>query len=107
MRHALLALMLPMAVLAATPVMAASPDAWNALDVQAEKACRADIAKRLGKGTKITGVTGKVLGIGAAKDSDRYYALTLKGTAGKFPYRWMCLYDKRDGSLVTREFEEN
>ncbi len=113
MRIALLAPAAIAALLAATPALfagyawAASPDAWNDLASSARKACTADITKRLGKTAKVTGVTGTVLGIGAVKDADRYYALTLKGTAGKFPYRWLCLYDKRDLTLVTREFEEN
>lgn len=107
MRIALLAPAAITALLAATPAMSASPDAWNDLSSSARKACTADITKRLGKTAKVTGVTGTVLGIGAVKDADRYYALTLKGTAGKFPYRWLCLYDKRDQTLVTREFEEN
>lgn len=95
------------ALLAATPALAATSDAWNSLKTSARKACTADITRRLGKTARVTGVTGTVLGIGAARDGDRYYALTLKGTAGKFPYRWLCLYDKRDHSLVTREFEED
>ena len=46
---------------------------------------------------------GKVLGIGAAKDEDRFYALLLKGETAGFLSRWLCLYDKRARTAVARE----
>ena len=50
-------------------------------------------------------MTGKVSGIGEARDSDRYYALILDGRTAGFKSQWLCLYDKRSKQATAREIE--
>jgi hypothetical protein len=51
-------------------------------------------------------VEGKVLGIGPARDEDRFYALLLTGRIANFRSQWLCLYDKRGKTAVAREIEK-
>ena len=95
-------LLLAAAFLLVLPAQAATPGAWAALDAAARKACEQDI-HRIASKARVRSLDGKVLGIGAAKDEDRFYALLLKGETAGFASRWLCLYDKRTKTAVARE----
>jgi hypothetical protein len=86
------------------PAWAATPASWLLLDGAARKACGREIT-RLASKARIGGVTGRVSGIGAANDADRYYALVLNGKTAAFASQWLCLYDKRAKTAVAREIE--
>ena len=58
---------------------------------------------RLSGKAKVTGSTGKVLGIGIGKESDRHYGLILTGTTAGFRSQWLCLYDKRSRQAAASE----
>jgi hypothetical protein len=83
---------------------AATPQAWKALDAAARAGCGKEIV-RLASKAKVQGVTGRISGIGAANDGDRYYALILDGRTAGFKSQWLCLYDKRARTAVAREIE--
>lgn len=51
-------------------------------------------------------VGGRISGIGAANDADRYYGLILSGKTAGFASQWLCLYEKRAKSAVAREIEK-
>jgi len=91
-------------VLGFSDAQAATPSAWKALDSAARTGCGREIV-RLASKAKVGGVTGRVGGIGAANDSDRYYALILDGKTAGFKSRWLCLYDKRAKQATAREIE--
>ncbi len=93
------------ALLLATPVSAATPSSWAALDRDARAACGKDIVRQAGK-AKVTGTAGKVLGIGLGKESDRHYGLILTGTTAGYRTQWLCLYDKRAKTAAAREVEK-
>ncbi len=93
------------ALLFATPALAATPDSWAKLDRDARAACGKDITRQAGK-AKVTGVGGKVLGIGIGKEADRHYGLILTGTTAGFRSQWLCLYDKRTKQVTAREVEK-
>ena len=82
------------------PVQASTTDAWKALDKAARSACAHEIGRQASK------VTGRVSGIGAAQDADRFYALLLSGKTAGFTGQWLCLYDKRAKTAVAREMEK-
>jgi hypothetical protein len=84
---------------------AATPAAWKALHNAARASCAREIVKSASK-AKIDGVTGRVSGIGAANDSDRYYALILQGKTAGFASQWLCLYDKREKRATAQEIEK-
>ena len=92
-------------LLAALPVQAATPGAWAALDTAARKACERDISRQAAK-ARVRAVDGKVLGIGPARDEDRFYALLLTGRTANYPSQWLCLYDKRAKTATAREIEK-
>ena len=83
---------------------AATPTAWQSLDAAARTGCSREIV-RLASKAKIGDVTGRVSGIGAGNDSDRYYALVLNAKAAGFKNQWLCLYDKRTKQVIAREIE--
>jgi hypothetical protein len=83
---------------------AATPAAWKSLDSAARAGCGREIV-RLASKAKVGGVTGRVSGIGAANDGDRYYALILDGRTAGFKSQWLCLYDKRSKQATARELE--
>ena len=91
-------------VLDAVAAQAATPDAWKSLDISARASCSREIV-RLASKAKISGIAGRVSGIGAANDGDRYYALILDGRTAGFKSRWLCLYDKRSKQATAREIE--
>ena len=91
-------------VLLAAPAFAATPGSWAALDKAARQTCETQI-KRLAAKASISAVSGKVSGIGAASDADRYYGLLLTGKTAGFRSEWLCLYDKRAKTAVAREVE--
>lgn len=91
-------------LLTAVPALASPPDAWDELDIAAHKACEAD-ATRFAKKARITKLAGRVLGIGAADDGDRFYGLLLAGQNGGQPVQWMCLYEKRAKTAKARLIE--
>ena len=91
-------------VLGFSTAQAATPAAWKALDTAARAGCGREIV-RLASKAKVRNVTGKVSGIGAANDSDRYYALILDGKTAGFKSQWLCLYDKRSKQATAREIE--
>jgi hypothetical protein len=91
-------------VLDAFAAKAATQDAWRSLDSAARRDCTREIA-RLASKAKVSGIAGRVSGIGAANDGDRYYALILDGRTAGFKSRWMCLYDKRSKQATAREIE--
>jgi hypothetical protein len=93
-----------MLVLGFSTAQAATPSAWKALDSAARAGCGSEIV-RLASKAKVGGVTGRVSGIGAANDSDRYYALILQGRTAGFKSQWLCLYDKRAKQAIAREIE--
>ena len=88
--------------LLATPALAATQGAWNSLDRDARTACERDVMRIAGK-ARVSGVTGKELGIGAARDEDRFNGLLLTGRTAGFKSDWLCLYDKRAKTAVARE----
>ena len=92
-------------VLSFSTAQAATPAAWKALDTAARADCSREIV-RLASKAKIRDVTGKVSGIGAANDGDRYYALILDGKTAGFKSQWLCLYDKRAKQATAREIEQ-
>jgi hypothetical protein len=85
--------------------MAAAPSAWKALDAAARKDCERQIT-RLASKAKVGSVTGRISGIGAANEGDRYYALILDGRTAGFKSQWLCLYDKRAKQATAREIEK-
>jgi hypothetical protein len=91
--------------LASLPGQAATPGAWAALDTAARKACKRDI-QRIASRARIGDISGRVSGIGEARDSDRFYALLLTGRTANFPSQWLCLYDKRAKTATAREIEK-
>jgi len=93
------------ALLIASPAMAATPGAWNALDAAARKTCEREIRKLASK-ARVSETSGRISGIGAANDSDRYYGMILNGKTAGFASQWLCLYDKRAKSAVAREIEK-
>lgn len=101
MRFALAAAVL----LIASPAMAATPGAWNALDAAARKSCEREIHKLTSK-ARVSETSGRISGIGAVNDGDRYYGLILSGKTASFASQWLCLYDKRSKSTVAREIEK-
>ncbi len=72
--------------------------------MSARKACERDVT-RLASKARVRSVEGKVLGIGAVKEEDRFYALLMKGETAGFSSRWLCLYDKRARTAVAREMD--
>jgi hypothetical protein len=92
-------------IAAAQAAGAATPSAWLSLESTARKVCGHEIT-RLASKAKVHGVTGRISGIGAAGDADRYYALVLDGRTAGFPSQWLCLYDKRVKTAVAREIEK-
>ena len=98
-------ILVSMFVLSFSTAQAATPAAWKALDTAARAGCGREII-RLASKAKIRDVTGKVSGIGAANDSDRYYALILDGRTAGFKSQWLCLYDKRSKQVTAREIEK-
>jgi len=93
------------ALVCATPAFAATPDSWAALDRDARAVCGKEIARQAAK-AKVTGVRGKVSGIGIGRESDRHYGLILTGTTAGFRSEWLCLYDKRAKTAAAREVEK-
>lgn len=91
-------------LLAAAPAVAATPDSWTQLDRAARAACERDIA-RLASKARVSAVSGRISGIGAASDADRYYGLLLTGKTAGFKSDWLCLYDKRARTAVARDIE--
>lgn len=89
-------------VLLAMPALAATQGAWDSLDHAARRTCERDIVRLAGK-AQVADVSGKVLGIGPARDEDRFYALLLTGRTAGFKTDWLCLYDKRAKTAVARE----
>ena len=83
---------------------AATPAAWRVLDAAARASCAREIVRSASK-AKVGGVTGRVSGIGAANDKDRYYALILQGKTAGFASQWLCLYDKREKRATAQEIE--
>ncbi|MEO8301563.1 MAG: hypothetical protein ABI608_07210 [Rhizomicrobium sp.] len=94
-----------MLVLGFSTAQAATPAAWKVLDSAARAGCGREIV-RLASKAKVGGVTGKVSGIGEARDSDRFYALILEGRTAGFKSQWLCLYDKRAKQATAREIEQ-
>jgi hypothetical protein len=94
-----------MLVLGFSAAQAATPAAWKALDTAARAGCGKEIV-RLASKAKVGNVTGRISGIGAANDGDRYYALILDGRTAGFKSRWLCLYDKRSKQVTAREIEK-
>jgi len=99
--RSILAIML---VLSFSTAQAATPAAWKSLDTAARARCSREIV-RLASKAKVREVTGRVSGIGAANDADRYYALILQGNTAGFKSQWLCLYDKRSKQVTAREIE--
>jgi hypothetical protein len=91
-------------VLSAFAAQAATPAAWKVLDTAARAGCEREIV-RLAAKAKVRAVTGRVSGIGAANDGDRYYALILDGGTAGFKSQWLCLYDKRSKQATAREVD--
>jgi len=92
-------------LLAGLPAQAATPGAWAALDTTARKACERDI-RRIASKARVSTVSGRVSGIGEARDGDRFYGLLLTGRTANFPSQWLCLYDKRAKTATAREIEK-
>ena len=97
-------ILVPMLLLGFSAAQAATPTAWKALDSAARAGCGREIV-RLASKAKVRDVTGRVGGIGEARDSDRYYALILDGKTAGFKSQWLCLYDKRAKQATAREIE--
>ena len=100
-----LTIILAMILVGALPAAAATSSSWKALDASARAGCEREIT-RLASKAKVSGMTGKVSGIGAANDTDRYYALILGGKTAGFASQWLCLYDKRTKQATAREVEK-
>jgi len=98
-------LVLAAILLGAFPAMAATPSAWKALDAAARKDCERQIT-RLASKAKVASITGRISGIGAADDADRYYGLVLNGKTAGFASQWLCLYDKRTKRATAQEIEK-
>jgi len=92
-------------IAATSAAWASTTSAWNALDKAARTTCTREITRQASK-AKVASVAGRVSGIGAANDADRYYALLLNGKTAKFSSQWLCLYDKRAKTAVAREIEK-
>jgi len=92
-------------ILGTLPAAAATPSSWKDLDTAARTGCTREIT-RLASKAKVSAVTGRISGIGAADDTDRYYGLILDGKTAGFASQWFCLYDKRAKSAVAREIEK-
>jgi len=92
-------------VFSAYAAEAATPAAWKSLDVSARASCGREIT-RLASKAKVSGIAGRVRGIGAVNDGDRYYALILDGRTAGFKSQWLCLYDKRAKQATAREVEK-
>ena len=92
-------------ILGVPTAQAATPLAWKALDTAARAACERDI-KRIASRARVRGAEGVVLGIGAERDEDRFYAVLLRGDTAGFASRWLCLYDKRARTATAREIEQ-
>ena len=92
-------------LLASLPAQAATPGAWAALDGAARKACERDI-RRIASKARVSTISGRVSGIGEARDGDRFYGLLLTGRTANFPSQWLCLYDKRVKTATAREIEK-
>jgi hypothetical protein len=105
MRFVLTMILAMILVLGALPAAAATSSSWKALDASARAGCEREIT-RLASKAKVSSVTGKVSGIGAANDTDRYYALVLGGKTAGFASQWLCLYDKRTKQATAREVEK-
>ena len=105
MRFVLAIILAMILVLGAFPAAAATSSSWKALDASARAGCEREIT-RLASKAKVSGMTGKVSGIGAANDTDRYYALILGGKTAGFASQWLCLYDKRTKQATAREVEK-
>jgi len=93
-----------MLVLSFSAAQAATPAAWKALDTAARAGCGREIV-RLASKAKVGDVTGRISGIGAVNDGDRYYALILDGRTAGYKSQWLCLYDKRSKQATAREIE--
>jgi uncharacterized protein (UPF0548 family) len=93
-------------VLGIPAAQAATPSAWKSLDTAARVGCGHEIIRSASK-ARVGGTSGRVSGIGAANDSDRYYALILDGSAAGFKSQWLCLYDKRTKQATAREVEKS
>jgi hypothetical protein len=87
---------------AGSPAWAATPSAWAALDTAACKACERDVTRQASR-AKVSGISGRVSGIGEARDGDRFYGLLLTGRTAGTASQWLCLYDKRGKTAVARE----
>ena len=83
---------------------AATPDAWRSLDSLARRDCTREIVRLASKAT-VGSISGRVSGMGAANDGDRYYAMILDGRTAGFKSQWLCLYDKRAKQASAREVE--
>lgn len=91
-------------LLSTVPAFASTPDSWAQLDKAARTACERDIT-RLASKARVSAITGRISGIGAATDADRYYGLLLTGKTAGFKSDWLCLYDKQAKTAVAREVE--
>lgn len=89
----------------AAPSLAATPGSWDVLDAAARSTCEREI-QRLATKARVSETRGRISGIGAANDADRYYGLILSGKTAGFASQWLCLYDKRAKSAVAREIEK-
>jgi hypothetical protein len=105
MRFVLTTILAIILVLGVFPAAAATSSSWKALDASARTGCEREVT-RLASKAKVSSVTGKVSGIGAANDTDRYYALVLSGKTAGFASQWLCLYDKRTRQATAREVEK-
>jgi hypothetical protein len=94
-----------MVILGISTAQAATPSAWKSLDTAARAGCSREIV-RLASKAKVRDVTGRISGIGAANDGDRYYALILDGKTAGYKSQWLCLYDKRTKQATAREIEQ-
>jgi len=88
-----------------TSAQAATSSAWKALDTAARTRCEQEIV-RLASKAKVGTIAGRVSGIGAMEDRDRFYGLILAGKTAGFASQWLCLYDKRARTAVVSEIEK-
>jgi hypothetical protein len=93
-------------VLGPFTAQAATPSAWKSLDTAARTRCGQEIV-RLASKAKVGAVTGRISGIGAADDRDRFYGLILAGKTAGFASQWLCLYDKRSKTATVSEIEQD
>jgi hypothetical protein len=105
MRFALATILIATSMVSTLPATAATPSSWKDLDTAARTGCAREIT-RLASKAKVGAVTGRISGIGAADDTDRYYGLILDGKTVGFASQWFCLYDKRAKTAVAREIEK-